>query len=181
MPNFRRAFIPGGTYFFTVVTASRIPIFGNESARTLLSQVMRECMTRHPHEVIALVLLPEHLHTIWTLPPGDDRFSMRWSMIKREFTRRWLASGGIEGHRTDGKIHQRRRGIWQQRYWEHSVRDESDLEAHFDYIHYNPIKHGYVNQPIDWPWSTFHQWVRKGHYSVDWSDGSFSTLDSSGE
>ncbi|MBX9655554.1 transposase [bacterium] len=181
MPNFRRAFISGGAYFFTVVTANRLPVFENESARTLLSQVMRECQTRYPYEVIALVLLPDHLHALWSLPPGDDQFAARWSMIKREFTRRWLALGGSEQQRSDAKARQRRRGVWQYRYWEHSIRDQKDLEAHFDYIHYNPVKHGYVNRPIDWPWSTFHRWVREGHYPTDWVDGSCSTIESVGE
>ena len=171
MPNFRRSKLSGGTYFFTVVTENRSHLFNNENARTTLSNVMRECQSRHPFEIVALVLLPDHLHTIWSLPTGDDRYAMRWAWIKREFTRLWIATGGIEQQTRVYQPSQRRRGVWQPRYWEHAIRDQADLQAHFDYIHYNPVKHGYVTKPCDWPWSTFHRWVREGHYSIDWAAG----------
>jgi putative transposase len=132
---------------------------------------MRECANRFPFEVPAIVLLPEHLHAIWTLPRGDDRYPLRWRWIKREFTREWLKVTGIEQKRTPARKRERRRGVWQRRYWEHTIKDESDFEAHFDYIHYNPVKHGHVTRPRDWPWSSFHRWVTAGHYHIDWAAG----------
>lgn len=171
MSDYRRYFVPGGTFFFTLVTHHRAPLFANESARTILGDTMRECFRRYPVDVIAIVLLPEHLHTIWALRPGDDRYSFRWRWIKREFTREWLARGGTEQRRTLSQSLERRRGIWQRRFWEHTIRDESDLEAHFDYIHFNPVKHGHVPSPKDWPWSSFHRYVASGHYNLNWAAG----------
>ena len=130
---------------------------------------MRECRLRYPFEIAAIVLLPEHLHALWTLPTGDDVYSLRWRRIKREFTRAWLQCGGAEAERSPARLRERRRGVWQRRFWEHTIRDESDLEAHFDYVHYNPVKHGLVRRPQDWPWSSFQRWVRGGHYSLDWA------------
>ena len=171
MSDYRRYFVPGGTYFFTVVTENRSRLFAHRTARRLLGTVMRECVERLPLEVVAIVLLPDHLHALWTLPPGDARYSLRWQWIKREFTRRWLALGGSEQRRSDARRRERRRGVWQRRFWEHTIQDESDLEAHFDYIHYNPVKHGYVRRTYDWPWSSFRRWVREGHYAVNWAAG----------
>jgi putative transposase len=168
MSDYRRYFVAGGTYFFTVVTDGRAALFADEAARTLLGSVMRRCFLRRPVTTIAMVLLPEHLHCLWALPPGDSCYSVRWSWIKREFTRSWLSCGGSEQPRSDARRRDRRRNVWQRRFWEHAIRDEADLEAHFDYIHYNPVKHGHVASPRDWPWSTFHRWVRAGHYSPNW-------------
>ncbi len=176
MPNYRRNFVPGGTYFFTVVTERRTSLFSNDRARTLLGNVMRRCFLRYPLDVVAIVLLPDHLHALWALPAGDDRYSMRWRWIKREFTRQWLTHGGAEQRRRPSRLRQRRRGLWQRRFWEHTIRDESDLEAHFDYIHYNPVKHQLVQRPRDWPWSSFHRWVRLGHYSIHWAAGANEDL-----
>jgi len=93
---------------------------------------------------------------------------MRWNWIKGEFTRIWLTNGGKEPPQRATRVREGRRGVWQRRFWEHTIRDEADLEAHFDYIHYNPVKHGYAKRPRDWPWSSFHRWVAHGHYDVDW-------------
>ncbi len=144
-------------------------LFSDNLARQLLGEVFRACFARYPLEVVAVVLLPDHLHTLWTLPAGDDRYSLRWRWIKREFTRQWLAEGGGEQRRSTSRVQQRRRGVWQRRFWEHMIRDDSDFEAHFDYIHYNPINHGLVQRPRDWPWSSFHRWARAGHYSIHWA------------
>lgn len=171
MPDYRRYFIPGGTYFFTVVTEHRAPIFAQESARAILGDVMRRCLERYPVETIALVLLPDHLHALWTLPRGDDRYSLRWRWIKREFTREWLATGGVEQPRSTKRVNQRRRGVWQRKFWEHTIEDEDDLAAHFDYIHINPLKHAYVARVRDWPHSTFHRYVESGHYDLNWAAG----------
>ena len=115
-----------------------------------------------------MVLLDDHLHTIWTLPEGDTRYSARWGWIKKEFTKAYLATGGNEQSRSESRIRQRRRGVLQRRFWEHMLRDEVDYPRHFDYIHYNPIKHGYVESVKDWPYSTFHRWVKRGVYPLDW-------------
>jgi putative transposase len=176
MSEYRRWFVPGGTFFFTVVTERRTPIFADEHARRLLGRVLRSCRQRYPFEIMALVLLPEHLHAIWSLPGHDTNYSLRWGWIKREFTRGWLALGGRERERGGARVRERRRGVWQRRFWEHTVRDEDDLAAHFDYIHFNPVKHGLVQRPRDWRWSTFHRWVRAGHYSANWAAASNEAL-----
>jgi putative transposase len=171
MSDYRRYFVPGGTYFFTLVTERRARVFASAAARGLLGSVMRRCFLRYPVGVVAIVLLPDHLHTLWTLPPGDDAYSLRWRWIKREFTRGWLALGGAEQVRSTARVTERRRGVWQRRFWEHTIRNEHDLEAHFDYVHYNPVKHGLVRRARHWPWSSFHRWVRAGEYSIDWAAG----------
>ena len=168
MPNWRRAYIPGGTFFFTVVTDHRRPIFSWNDARTILGNVMRECQSTHPFEVRAIVLLPDHLHAIWCMPPGDSNYSGRWQWIKTQFTQRWLASGGTECQTTKGRKNDGRRGVWQPKFWEHTIEDEDDFERHFDYIHYNPVKHGHVKCLEEWPWSSFHRWVREGVYPAHW-------------
>lgn len=171
MSKYRRYFIPGGSFFFTVVTEERAPLFEREGARALLGSVMRECRRRFPFRSVALVLLPDHLHALWSLPPTDDDYSLRWNWIKGQFTRSWVASNGKEQRRNAARQRERRRGVWQRRFWEHLIRDEADLEAHFDYIHFNPVKHGYVSSPRDWPWPSFHKYVASGHYPADWAKG----------
>src|SRR6185437_8830286 len=120
MPNFRRAWVPGGTFFFTVVTHQRAKVFSNGRARSLLGSVMRRCALKWPFTVNAIVLLPEHLHAIWTLPPGDTRYPGRWGWIKKEFSREWLNLGGHELPVSHASAQEGRRGIWQPRYWEHT-------------------------------------------------------------
>ncbi|MCB9954068.1 MAG: transposase [Planctomycetaceae bacterium] len=170
MPNWRRAYVPGGTFFFTVVTERRQPLFANEVARRLLGDVFRECLRDWSFELNAIVLLPDHLHAIWTLPRGDTNYPGRWSKIKREFTKRWLAQGGSEQQVSEGHQRDGRRGVWQPKYWEHTLEDEDDFERHFDYIHFNPVKHGLVTHPTLWPWSTFHRWVAAGVYPQNWGN-----------
>ncbi len=115
-----------------------------------------------------MVVLPDHFHCVWSLPPGDDDYSIRWKRIKREFTIRWIERGGSELPVAESGRVRGERGIWQRRFWEHQVKDELDLEHCCDYIHYNPVKHGYVTRPGDWPWSTFEKFVKAGHYEPDW-------------
>ena len=112
-----------------------------------------------------MVILPEHLHCMWTLPPGDVDFSNRWRLIKSRFSHS-MATGERLSERRRLK---RERGIWQRRFWEHAIRDQQDFDAHFDYIHYNPVKHGWVLRVADWPYSSFHRFVRSGVYSLDWA------------
>ncbi len=121
-----------------------------------------------PVKIVAIVLLPDHLHTLWTLPEGDANYSTRWRRIKVEFTRAYLANGGAEMPPSPSRLRQGERGIWQRRYWEHTVCDEEELGRCVDYVHWNPKKHGHVASVRDWPWSTFHRYVELGEYTHDW-------------
>ncbi len=170
MPNYRRWYVEGGTYFFTLVAYRRAPIFAQENARILLGECFRAIREELPFETIAMVLLPDHLHALWQLPPGDDDFSTRWKRIKASFTSRWLHRGGTEVRPTERQERRGNRGVWQRRFYEHLIRDEDDLENHFHYIHYNPVKHGHVLRPWDWEASTFRKYVRLGYYSNNWGD-----------
>jgi putative transposase len=164
MTSYRRAQFEGGYYFFTVVTLKRRTFLTDELARACLRAAWEETRRRSYFEVVALCLLPDHIHCIWKLPEGDRDFSLRWSRIKAGFTRRYLNSGGEECIQTFSRSIKRERGIWQRRFWEHQVRDVEDLQRHIDYVHYNPVKHGLVEQVEDWPWSTYHRYVREGIY-----------------
>ncbi len=167
MSEYRRSYVPGGTYFFTLTTLDRRPILIQEPLRTVLRQAIIEVRARLPFESIAWVLLPDHLHTIWKLPETDANFSIRWSLIKQHVTRECLWQS--QNARTTNSRQKRREGkIWQRRFWEHAIRDETDFRHHVDYIHYNPVKHGYVTKPADWPYSTFHRYVCEGAYPADW-------------
>jgi putative transposase len=168
MPNYRRWYEPGGTYHFTVVMHQRQPLFWAPEAQRLLGVALRSERRRRPFTTVAMVLLPEHLHCIWTLPRGDADFSTRWQIVKGEFTESWLASGGGEVRPSASRLAKGERGVWQRRFWEHCVRDEDDLERCCHYIHYNPVKHGHVARPRDWPMSSFHRFVRAGDYEPDW-------------
>jgi putative transposase len=168
MPDYRRAFQPGGTFFFTVVTEGRAPILCTDTGRTILHDAIAECMRTRPLSLDAIILLPDHLHTQWTLPPGDSDFSTRWAAVKSRFTHDWLASGGAEQSRTGSRVWNRRRGVWQRRFWEHWSREEDDRNRHLDYLHYNAVKHGYVTCPHAWPYSTFGKWVKGGGYDRMW-------------
>ena len=166
MRRYIRARQPGATWFFTVNLAER---HGNRLLTdriTELRQAFRETHRDHPFETDAIVVLPDHLHAVWTLPGGDTDFSLRWSLIKARFSR------SIEtGERVSlSRQRRRERGLWQRRFWEHCIRDEDDLAAHIDYIHANPVKHGYAARAIDWRWSSFHRYVRDGRLPSDWSD-----------
>jgi putative transposase len=169
MPNWRRAWVPGGTFFFTVVTDGRFPLFADAQARSLLGEKFRLCQRRWPFDIVAIVLLPDHLHAIWSMPRGDTAYSNRWAWIKSEFSKSWLNSGGREQSVSKGRVRDQRRGVWQPKYWEHTLEDENDFERHFDYIHYNPVKHGHVRCPRDWKWSSFHRYVRLGVYPEHWA------------
>jgi putative transposase len=168
MPAFVRWFVPGGTYFFTVVTERRAPLFADARWRTLLGDVMRQVCTETPFVTVASVLLPDHLHTVWALPPEDDDFPRRWKEIKSRFTECFLDAGGTEQPRSASRLSRGARGVWQRRFWEHLVRDEDDLGRHIEYIHFNPVKHRLVRCPHEWPHSSFHRWVARGDLAADW-------------
>ncbi|MBD9467631.1 transposase [Pseudoxanthomonas sp. PXM01] len=163
MTRYRRALVPGGTYFFTVNLADRRTTLLVDHV-DLLRDTVRHTRQRHPFVIDAMVVLPDHLHAVWTLPPGDTDFPMRWRLIKTRFSH-GLPQGE---HRRASRAGKGERGIWQRRYWEHLIRDEADLQRHIDYIHVNPVKHGYVARVVDWPYSTFHRFVREGLLSSDW-------------
>ncbi len=168
MPNYVRWREPGAMYFFTVVTAQRRPLFADQGSRTLLRSAFAATRAERPFQMPASVLLPDHWHCIWQLPQGDDDFPLRWRLIKSRFTRGYLAGGGSELGVTADHRRQHRRGVWQPRYWEHRIRDEDDYRRHRDYIHMNPVKHGLVRSPEDWPWSTVHEHLRRGELAPDW-------------
>jgi putative transposase len=168
MPEYRRAFLPGGTFFFTFVTAGRAPILATPEARVCLRTALQQTAARWPFAIRAIVLLPDHLHTIWTLPDGDADFSRRWAFLKKQFTRGWLAAGGAEQATSHSRRRNRRRGVWQRRFWEHTIRDEVDFIRHCDYIHYNPVKHGRAECPHAWPYSSFPRFVSENKYAADW-------------
>jgi len=164
MTSYRRARFEGGYYFFTVVTLKRRTFLTDELARACFRAAWEETRRRSYFEVVALCLLPDHIHCIWKLPEDDRDFSLRWSRIKSGFTRRYLNFGGEECIQTFSRNIKRERGVWQRRFWEHQIRDVEDLQRHVDYVHYNPVKHGLVEQVEDWPWSTYHRYVREGIY-----------------
>ncbi len=168
MPAYRRLYIPGGTCFFTLVTAGREPIFGDARAVALLRDAVRAERRVRPFSIVAAVVLPDHLHMIWTLPRAESDYSTRWGAIKAGFTRAYLARGGDEARISQGRTRHGYRGVWQPRFIEHTCRDEDDLGRHIDYVHYNPVKHGLVTRPIEWPWSSMHRYVRAGILSSDW-------------
>lgn len=164
MSWYRRQYIPGGTHFFTLVTAGRYPLFQNPGMIHHLRCAFQAVRRNWPFTIEAIVVLPDHLHAIWTLPKGDIDYSTRWRLIKAR-----LSHQVPEGITTS--VSKRRRGekgLWQRRFWEHTIRDDEDLRRHAEYIHYNPVKHGLVKRPIDWPWSSFHREVQLNRYPPDW-------------
>ncbi len=168
MPYYRRRRVPGGTYFFTLVTEGREPVFAAEEARRLLHDAVAACGRRRPFLLDAGVLLLDHLHLLLTLPPGDTDFSTRLASIKACFTHSFLASGGVEQPRSESRVHKRRRGIWQRWFWEHHIRDIGDRNRHLDYIHYNGVKHRLATCPHAWPFSSFERYVRARVYQSEW-------------
>ena len=179
MPDYRRIQLPGSTYFFTVVTYKRRHILTIKKCIKVMNQVINWVRDNHPFKIDALVLLPEHIHTIWTLPEGDANYKMRWSLIKSRFTKQIKNNLHKEEWLTHSRVKHRESTIWQRRYWEHLIRDEKDYQIHMDYIHFNPVKHGLVQQVKDWPYSTFHDYVKKGTYPLDWGGIIFNRTDQS--
>jgi REP-associated tyrosine transposase len=168
MPEYRRSFVPGGTFFFTQVTEGRAGFLCEAGARQILRQSLVSARERWPFRTDAMVLLPDHWHAVWSLPEGDTGYSKRIAYAKKEFTKGWLAVGGVEQAVSTSRQRNRRRGVWQRRFWEYTIRDEEDWRRHCEYIHYNPVKHGLVTCPHAWPYSTFHRWVREGWVEADW-------------
>jgi len=165
MRTYIRSKIPGAVYFFTVNAADRHgnPLLTEHIAR--LRDAFRAVRRAHPFEIEGIVVLPDHIHSLWRMPEGDANYSTRWRLIKAQFSRSIPRGESV----SPSRIRRGERGIWQRRLWEHTIRDESDYARHMDYIHYNPVKHGYVERPGDWPYSSFHRSVRLGWYPVDWA------------
>ena len=169
-----RAKLEGGTYFFTVVTYQRKNIFSKSDNVELLRQAFRKIINQHPFRVDAFVLLPDHLHCIWTLPKGDADYSTRWRLVKSYFSRQCSLVGLVEERNptksvtSASRLSKGEKPIWQRRFWEHLIRNHDDLRRHVEYIHYNPVKHGLTKAPVDWIYSSFHRYVDRGIYKFDW-------------
>ena len=166
MVGYRRNRVAGGTYFFTVVLHDRASGLLTTHI-DLLRKSLRETIYRHPTRIEAMVILPDHLHCIWTLPPNDDDYPARWKMCKSRFSQKLHQTGATPPPNAQGEY-----PIWQRRYWERTIRDDSDLRRCIDYIHFNPVKHGHAQQVAGWPYSSFHRFVRAGLLPADWGGGS---------
>jgi putative transposase len=164
MPNYRRAYVPGGSWFFTVNLLDRRRALLVENIESLRQAV---AITRQklPFGIGAFVVLPDHLHAIWTLPSGDADFSTRWRLIKNRFAKALPK----QEHLSPVRIERNERGIWQRRFWEHLIRDEADYTRHVEYCYINPVKHGLVRRVCDWPHSSFHRDVGAGIVPLDWA------------
>ncbi len=167
MPNYRRPHLNGGCYFFTVTAYQRQNIFTEELFRASLRHAITYVRKDKPFHINAWVLLPDHLHCIWTLPEDNGDFSARWSMIKRAVTKQ-LKNRSIAIPNTRSRGKRQESTLWQRRFWEHQIRDDRDLKNHMDYCYWNPVKHGLVNGVNDWPYSTFHRDVKNGIYPENW-------------
>jgi len=166
--QYRHVKINGGTYFFTVITHQRRRILCELDNIALLRETFRHVMANHPFTIDAIVILPDHLHCIWTLPENEHDFSKRWRLIKSEFSRRCHAK-----YKQIPSLSRKRKNeqtIWQRRFWEHYIRDEKDFIQHINYIHYNPIKHGFVKSPKDWEYSSFYRYVKNGLLTPNWGE-----------
>ncbi len=172
IPDYRRAWHPGGTYFFTVNLLQRQGSDLLTRHIDTLRQMVRSVQARHPFHIHGWVVLPEHLHCVIELPEHDADFATRWRLIKMGFSKALPKTERLSSVRA----RRGERGIWQRRYWEHLIRDEADFRAHMDYVHINPVKHGLVVHVSDWPYSTFHRLVRQGIYQADWAGGSEAAL-----
>ncbi len=164
--QYRRSRAKGAAFFFTVVTHGRRRFLCDEANIKLIKEAFQHVITRHPFTVEAFVLLPDHLHCIWTLPENDSDFSMRWRQIKSYFSRKCRDQS--KGTQADAHLATGKHPIWQPRFWEHQIRDEMDFVNHVEYIHFNPVKHGLATSPKAWPHSTFHRFVTQGMYPFDW-------------
>ncbi|OQX26021.1 MAG: transposase [Desulfobacteraceae bacterium IS3] len=160
MSQYQRLYKNGGCYFFTVVTYSREKFLTHPDNISRLRESFKHVMENRPFVTEAIVILPDHLHCIWKMPPDDSDFSTRWMLMKKYF------SIGLKS-----RINNRReKQIWQRRFWEHLIRNEDDRLRHIDYIHYNPVKHGYVRHPADWEFSSFKRFISKDYYLKNWGN-----------
>ncbi|WP_028315322.1 REP-associated tyrosine transposase [Desulfatibacillum aliphaticivorans] len=166
--KYRRVKIKGGAYFFTVVTHQRSPIFSSEQNIKILKESFKCVMVDRPFVIDAYVILPDHMHCIWTLPKGDSDYSTRWRIIKGFFTHEFFNGSSVKGEKQT---------IWQKRFWEHAIRNEEDFIKHADYIHYNPVKHGYAEKALYWRHSSLAKFLQNKSYQSDWDEGRLRSLD----
>ncbi|WP_337056143.1 REP-associated tyrosine transposase [Pseudomonas sp. USHLN015] len=165
MSRYLRSQRAGSYYFFTLVTAKRRPLLTEPSVRHALRNAIQAVRLEQPFRIHGWVLLPDHLHCLWELPPGDTDFARRWSIIKRK-----VSQSVHLPPTSNSRVARRESGFWQRRFWEHGIRDADDYRRHMDYLHWNPVKHGLVTRVADWPWSSFHRLVREGLYPTGWGD-----------
>jgi len=171
MPEYRRAYAPGGSFFLTIVTYNRAPLFANPVSVAKLRDAMLTVKNERPFEITAAVILPDHLHLTWGLPPDDANLAARVGRFKILATRSIRGEDPPMQPISASRVRHRERDVWQRRFWEHQLRDELDFEQHMAYIHYNPVKHGLASCPHEWPFSSFGRWVRRGAYPADWCCG----------
>jgi putative transposase len=164
MRRYLRARVPGGTCFFTVVLSDRASTLLTDHVDAL-RESFRVVRAAHPFITVAIVVMPDHPHTVWTLPESDADYSTRWALIKSRFSRAIVAGEPVSHSRT----RRRERGVWQRRVHEHAIRDDDDLQRHIDYIHWNPVKHRHAARPIEWLYSSIHRYVREGTLAPDWA------------
>lgn len=188
MPEYRRFYAGNAAFFFTVVSSNRMPILTTEFARGILHTAWKTVEKRFPFTTDAICLLPDHIHCLWTLPEDDPNYSRRWSLIKKLFSQNYwnYVKSENEKHqvlpiRNESFIRRRELNIWQRRFWAHYIEDQDDLNRHLDYIHYNPVKHELVKNVCDWPWSSFHRYVKMGFYDINWGGGDYDALNNMGE
>ncbi|MGH8468660.1 MAG: REP-associated tyrosine transposase [Gammaproteobacteria bacterium] len=167
MATFRRAVTPGATYFFTVNTYRRQARLTDPPVVSALREALWAVKRAHRFTIDAFVLLPDHLHCLWTLPEGDADYALRWNLVKRRVSGqvRHLIATDL----TSSRSKRRELGLWQRRFWEHQIRDDLDFAKHVDYVRWNPVKHGYVIRVADWPYSSFHRYVTRGLYPLTWA------------
>jgi putative transposase len=166
MSRYRRSLAEGATHFFIVNTYHRKALLTHPQIRTALHEAIERVREQLPFKIDAWVLLPDHLHAIWTLPAGDAAYGKRWGMIKSQVSRR--CAHIVEPSRAESRIKRHEIDFWQRRFWEHQIRNDLDYERHVDYVHFNPVKHGLVTQVSQWPYSTFHRHVNNGVYPRVW-------------
>ncbi len=169
MSEYRRSKVQGGTYFFTVNTYCRQALLTQAEVRNALRLGINLARTKHPFIIDAWVLLPDHLHCIWTLPEDDANFGIRWSLIKRTVSKQCEHLVQLTSPKSESRIKRNESRFWQRRFWEHQIRDELDYQRHADYLHFNPVKHKHVSRVADWPYSTFHKYVERGIYPSHWA------------
>jgi putative transposase len=168
MSNYRRLTVAGGTYFFTQITYQRRPWLCHDIARTTLREAINKVRQSYPFAIDAFVLLPDHLHCLWTLPEGDSDYATRWRLIKTFVTKHCASELALETKITASREKRKEGNLWQRRFWEHLIRDESDFARHCDYIHYNPVKHGLCRTPNEWKFSSIHRFMAEGIYPENW-------------
>jgi putative transposase len=170
MPNYRRPAMAGATYFITQVTYQRQSWLCTEVARHALRTAINQVRQKRPFAINAFVLLPDHFHTLWTLPENDHDLSTRVRLIKTYVTRHYRTKLGLNLEISASRSKRKEQSLWQRRFWEHLIRDETDFAQHCDYIHYNPVHHQLCQVPTAWPYSSVHRFIAQGIYPPRWGN-----------